>query len=335
MSRSAVVDHPTPTHALWSRLRRPFDTPEVIDAALGLSEEVIDQLIGSRLASGDAAERLLARMPVVSRALSTSIRKRPERCSGELRGPVLWSETMAARGASYAAEDVFVCAVPRRHYDTDENRILVAALVAIRDAGRATDALPADAYDDEVLRVARLNGHKAERWLHTQHLQTVPRTRPTAREIRRVRAGSRKGTYTPAIRVLEEAMEPLTVGDLLPYCDRRTRAQHEVIIGLAERLEALGRRVPHFRARDGVLRAGPIEFHHPRLRGSNTGLHGILLGDVLVDVPPQGAMTRRDVVVDSLRRRAEGREVVAVFGDDDLDTAVELWAAAAPAASPA
>ncbi|QGG95329.1 hypothetical protein [Actinomarinicola tropica] len=321
-----AVGHATPTHEMWSRLRRPFDTPEVVDAALGLSEEVIDQLIGSRLASGDGAERLLARMPVISRALSTAIQKRPERCSGELRGPVLWSETMAARGASYAAEDVFVCAVPRRHYDTDENRILVAALVAIRDAGRATDALPADAYDDEVLRLARANGQKADRWLHTQHLITVPRTRPTPREIRRVRAGSRKGTYTPAVRVLEEALEPLTVDDLLPYCDRRTRAQHAVLVGLAARLEARGQRVPHLRARDGVLRAGPLEYRHPRLRGANAGLHGILLGDVLVDVPPAGAMARRDVVVDSLRSRAEGRRVVAVFDDDDLDRAVELWA---------
>lgn len=324
-----AADAPSPTHALWSRLRRPFDTPEVVDAALGLSEEVIGQLIGSRLASGEAADRLLTRMPVISRALSTSIQKRPERCSGELRGPVLWSETMAARGASYAAEDVFVCAVPRRHYDTDENRILVAALVAIRDAGRATEALPADAYDDEVLRLARANGHRAERWLHSQHLQTVPRTRPTPREIRRVRAGSRKGTYTPAVRVLEEAFEPLTVEDLVPYCDRRTRAQHGVLVGLVERLETRGVLLPQIRARDGVLRTGPIEYRHPRLRGALTGLHGILLGDVLVDVPPAGSMVRRDVVVDSLRARADGRQVVAVFGDDDLDRAVELWAASA------
>ena len=315
----------TPTHALWARLRRPFDTPEVVDATLGLSEDVIEQLIGSRVASGEGAERLLARMPVIARALSTAIRKRPERCMGELRGPVLWSETMAARGSSAAAPDVFVCAVPRRHYDTDENRILVAALVAIRDAGRATEALPADAYDDEVLRRARANGHRAERWLHSQHLQTVPRTRPSAREIRRVRAGSRKGTYTPAVRLLEEAYEPLTVEDLLPLCDRRTRAQHEALIGLVERLEARGRLVPQFRARDGVLfSAGILEYHHPRLRGANAGLHGILVGDVLVDVPSQRGMVRRDVVIEGLQARSEGRRVVAVFGPEDLDRAVDL-----------
>lgn len=321
---STTVDA-TPTHALWARLRRPFDTPEVIDAALGLPTAVIDQLIGSRIASGDGAERLLARMPVISRALSTAIRKRPERCMGELRGPVLWSETMAARGASAAAPDVFVCAVPRRHYDTDENRVLVAALVAIRDAGRATELLPADAYDDEVLRQARSNGQKADRWLHSQHLQTVPRTRPGPREVRRVRAGSRKGTYTPAIRVLDEAYEPLTVEDVLPLCDRRTRAQHEVIIGLLERVEARGITTPKLRARDGALfSSGVLDYHHPRLRGADAGLHGILLGDVLVDVPPAGGLVRRDVVISTLAARSEGRRTVAVFGPEDLDRAVDL-----------
>ena len=314
----------TATHRLWSRLRRPFDTPEVIDAVLGLPEDAVDQLIGSRVASGDAAERLLARMPVISRALSTTVQKRPERCMGELRGPVLWSETMAARGASAAAPDVFVCAVPRRDYDTDENRILVAALVAIRDAGRATDLLPPDAYDDETLRRARANGQKAARWLHNQHLEGVPRTRPTRRELRRVRSGSRKGTYTPALRLLDEAYEPLTVDDLLPYCDRRTRSQHEVLVGIVERLEARGQLVPQFRARDAVLTAGPVQFRHQRQRGRRDGLHGVLVHDVLVDVPPSGSVLRAEVAAQMLAERAEGRPSVLVLGDADLDRAVEL-----------
>lgn len=152
----------------------------------------------------------------------------------------------------------------------------------------------------------------------------MPRTRPTPRELRRVRAGSRKGTYTPALRLLDEAYEPLTVDDLLPYCDRRTRRQHEVLVGLAERLEARGVLVPHFRARHGVLQAGMLEYRHPRVRGARTGLHGVLVGDVLVDVPPSGTLARRDVVTDLLVARAEGRRAVAVFDDADLDLAVDL-----------
>ncbi|MBK5222349.1 MAG: hypothetical protein JJE52_05655 [Acidimicrobiia bacterium] len=312
----------TPTHRLWARLRRPFDTPEVVDAALGLPESTIDQLIGSRVASSDAADRLLARMPIIARALSTAMQSRPERCLGELRGPILWSETMAARGSSAAAPDVFVCAVPLRHYDTDENRILVAALTAIRDAGRATDLLPAEAYDDETLRRARANGMRATRWLASQHLAGVPRTRPTAREMRRVRAGSRKGTYTPALRLLDESFEPVEVDDLLPYCDPRTRTQHALVVAAAERLEERGILVPHFRALGGVLRAGPIEYRHQRVRGSRA-LYGVLIKDVLVDVPSGPPEGHAGALAD-LQARADGRRAVLVTSAADLEAALDL-----------
>lgn len=313
----------SPTHELWQLLRRPFDLAEVVDAALGLPETTVDQLIGSRLATCPEAERLLQRMPIISRALATTVSSRPERCQGELRGPVLWSETTAARGASAGAPDVFVCAVPRRDYDMEENRVLVAALVAIRDAGRAADLLPADAYDDETLRHARANGAKAARWLQSAQLSRVPRTRPSGREIRRVRAGTRRATYLPALHVLEEAYEPLSADDLAPFCDQRTTAQHRLLVDLVARLADRGVFLPRFRARHGVLRSGPIEYYHPRVRGERDRIHGILVHDLLVDVPDPGADTRRDVAQAALEARAGGREAVVVFEDDDLDRVVD------------
>lgn len=316
----------SPTHDLWALLRRPFDLPEVVDAALGLPETTIDQLIGSRLATCPEAERLLSRMPVISRALATTVTSRPERCQGELRGPVLWSETTAARGASAGAPDVFVCAVPRRDYNIDENRVLVAALVAIRDAGRAADLLPADAYDDDTLRQARTNGHKAVRWLQSGQLAKVPRGRPTGREIRRVRSGTRRATYMPALRLLEEAFEPISADDLVPYCDRRTSAQHRLLVDLIGRVRDAGVFIPSFRASKGSLRAGPIEYYHPRLRGERERVHGILVNDVLVDIPDAGtgAGLRRDVAEAALTARAGGRESIVVMDDDDLDRVVAL-----------
>jgi hypothetical protein len=314
----------SPTHELWTLLRRPFDLAEVVDAALGLPEATVDQLIGSRLATCPESERLLQRMPVISRALATTETSLPDRCMGELRGPVLWSETMAARGASAGAPDVFVCSVPRRDYNLEENRVLVAALTAIRDAGKAADLLPAEAYDDETLRHARANGAKATRWLHTPQLSQVPRTRPNGREIRRVRAGTRRSTYLPALKVLDEAYEPLNADDLLPLCDQRTTAQHRILVELVRRLESRGHHVPRFRAGGGALRAGPLEYHHPRVRGQRARVNGILVHDVLVDLPDPGTGARRDVATASLEARAGGRDVVVVIDDGDLDQAVEL-----------
>jgi hypothetical protein len=313
----------SPTHELWQLLRRPFDLAEVVDAALGLPEATVDQLIGSRLATCPESERLLHRMPVISRALATTVTSRPERCQGEIRGPVLWSETTAARGASAGAPDVFVCSVPRRDYDLEENRVLVAALLAIRDAGRAADLLPADAYDDETLRHARSNGAKATRWLQTAQLAKVPRTRPSGREIRRVRAGTRRATYLPALHVLEEAFEPLSADDLAPFCDHRTAAQHQLLVDLVHRLDATGVFVPKFRASHGALRAGPIEYYHPRVRGERSRIHGILVHDLLVDIPDPGAGARRDVAQSALEARAGGREAMVVFDESDLDRVVQ------------
>jgi hypothetical protein len=316
---------PSPTHDLWALLRRPFDLAEVVDAALGLPADTVEQLIGSRLATGHHAERLLARMPLISRALATTVTSRPERCQGELRGPVLWSETTAARGASAGAPDVYVCSVPRRDYDIDENRVLVAALLAIRNAGRAVDRLPADAYDDATLRQARINGQKAARWLQTPQLAPVPRVaRPSGREVRRVRAGTRRATYLPALKVLEEVFEPLSADDLAPYCDRRTVAQHRLLVELAARLDAAGVLVPRFRASRGSLRAGPIEYFHPRVRGERDRVHGVLVNDVLVDVPDSGIADDRGSATAALRARARGRAVVVVIDDADIDRAVEL-----------
>ncbi len=64
---------------------------------------------------------------------------KPERCYGELRGPVLWSETMSARSASAGDPGMFVCATTTKAYDTDENRVLKAALDVIRRAGADAD----------------------------------------------------------------------------------------------------------------------------------------------------------------------------------------------------
>ena len=76
----------------------------------------------------------------------------PEKCRGELRGPVLWSETMSARSSSAGLQDVYVCSPPQRAYAIPENQVLAAALVSIRDAGRGVDSMSAQAYDDDPLQ---------------------------------------------------------------------------------------------------------------------------------------------------------------------------------------
>ena len=106
----------------------------------------------------------------------------PERCYGELRGPVLWSETMSARSASAGDPGLFVCATTTKAYDTDENRVLKAALDAIRRAG--VDAVHgSDTWHDDVARRARHNGNRASHLLEHRTLSGVPVTRVSGRAM--------------------------------------------------------------------------------------------------------------------------------------------------------
>src|SRR4051794_27501034 len=98
---------PEATSALWARLRRPFDVVAMVDAVLGLSPNVVRQLAGTMLATSTEAERLLSMMPHTLRSLAMSTTSSPEHCRGELRGPVLWSETMSARSSSAGLQDVY------------------------------------------------------------------------------------------------------------------------------------------------------------------------------------------------------------------------------------
>jgi hypothetical protein len=110
----------------------------------------------------------------------------------------------------------------------------------------------------------------------------------------------------------------------MPYCDRHTRAQHRILVGLADRLEARGELIPHFRGRDGVRYAGPLEYRHQRVRGMTDVPYGVTLHGVLVDVVPNGPMMRRDVAEELLASRAAGRPSVVVASEADLDFAVEV-----------
>jgi hypothetical protein len=119
---------------IWDRLARPYDPVAMIEAVLGLPHRAARHLVGAAIATSDEAEQLLHGMPVTLRSLSIATTDQPLRCYGEIRGPVMWAETVAARSASAGDPGLFVCATPAKAFDTDENRVLVSALDAIRRA---------------------------------------------------------------------------------------------------------------------------------------------------------------------------------------------------------
>jgi hypothetical protein len=308
---------------LWSRLARPFEAARTVSALVGLPERDVDRLVGVAVATSPEAERLLDELPTGIRSLATNMKTHAERCVGELRGPVLWSETIAARASSFGQDDVYVCSTPARAYDIDENQVLVAALEVVKDAAdRATDGVSAHT-DDPVLRAARRNGLDAGRFSNHPTLARVSRTRPNLRQLKRARTGKKRATYEPALDALDRAQNPLGVEDVRVLCDERTRAQHAVLMRAVHRLEALGGRMPEFRVVQHVLSAGPIHYHHPRRLGERRRLSGILVGDVLIDVPDRLHDPDRKRNETSLATRARGRTTFVVMTEEDVDRAVE------------
>ncbi len=315
---------PTALERVWPRLARPFDPVRVVEALLGLPNRQIRLLSGAVLATSAAAEALLSAMPITLRSLAIATTDRPMRCYGEVRGPILWGETIAARRASAGDQGIFVCATTSKAFDTDENRVLVAALELLRQAGREIEHAGAS-YDDEMLRRARHNAGLALRYLEHRTLASVPRGRPDGRAMRRTRAGTRRNTYRPAVAMLERAVEPLGLDELEGLCDSRTSAQLHLLANLAGGLEERGVRVPVLRVAEGALEAGPLSYRHPQARGDRGRLHGIVLGRVLVDVPDAVHDTDRSRAAAQLAQRSHGMDSVVVLAPDDVAVALDRY----------
>jgi hypothetical protein len=247
---------------VFARLARPYDPEKVTAALLGLPGRVARQLVGSVLATSDEAEDLLDAMPMIVRSMAIATTDRPERCHGELRGPVLWGETMSARSASAGDPGLFVCATTTKAYDTDENRVLKAALHSIHRAARHAEH-GIDVHGDELVRRARHNGQHAARLLEHQTLAQVPVVRPNGRALRRTRAGSRRHTYRPALAMLRRAAEPLTPAHVAAFADESTTAQLDLLATTIERVERETGTPVQLRSDRGALVGGSLTYHHP------------------------------------------------------------------------
>ncbi|MGQ0832416.1 MAG: hypothetical protein ACT4OV_12145 [Microthrixaceae bacterium] len=272
MTAQVAVEPGQGTQIVLARVTRPYDPSRFAAALLGLPLRAARQIVGAVLATSDEAEDLLDAMPRIVRSMAIATTDRPERCHGELRGPVLWSETMSVRSASAGDPGLFVCATTTKAYDTDENRVLKAALAAIERAGRDATYL-VDLHGDERLRRARHNEHRARHLLEHRTLSAVPITLVSGRAIKRTRAGSRRNTYQPAIAFLARSHEPVQAVHLQSYAPQATVAEHDLLATVLTAMDARTAEPIPLRNAAGGLEAGPVRYDH---------LGGVTVGDALI-----------------------------------------------------
>jgi hypothetical protein len=310
--------NPDATVELWNRLVRPFDAAAAVEALTGLHATTARQIVGMRLATSREADTLLDRMHEIVRSLSIATTSSPARFNGEVRGPILWSETMAARSASPGAGNVFICASPVKAYDTDENQVLRHALARLRDAARDADPTGHSHGEDETIRRARYNGTRAIRALEHRTLAAVSTVRPTGRAVQKARTGTRARSYRPAVALLERAQEPIVATDVANYCDDHTRRQHGLLLAIADRLQ-LG----PFRVTGQWLENKGLRYIH-RQRAGGDAMYGVLLRNLLLDVPDPKNGIDVAQAERNLLERAHNHPVLIVNGPTDVEKAIRL-----------
>ena len=118
--------------------------------------------------------------PTIVRSMAIATTDQPERCVGEIRGPVLWGETMSARSSSAGIPGCSCAPPPRRPTTRDENRVLKAALAVVHRAGRHAEH--------------GMDG------LHRRRREAGPPQRPARRSPARApdpRPGARRAAHRP------------------------------------------------------------------------------------------------------------------------------------------
>jgi hypothetical protein len=249
---------------LWRRLDHPVDPLASADVLIGLPPANAQHLLAVSLAASPEADALLDGIPNVLRSLAVSTTSVPVRCDGELRGPVLWSATMAARSASPGAGNVFVCASPVKAYDTPENQVLVAALARIVRAAKVAET-PVEgphappAYD---VRRARHNGERAREALAHRALQTVRRVPIDGRMVHKARTGTKAAVFRNAVDLVARSWAEVGADDLAAFVDEDTRAEHVLAADVLDVLTSRGRVHERLRLVDSAAVSGPFAYAH-------------------------------------------------------------------------
>lgn len=268
---------------LWHRLHRPLDEVQATRAVLGVDEAAARNVLARLLLESDEARAVLDTAPHVIRVLRNQ-QGTVVRTEASIRGPVLWAATISHRAASGFQDDLYVCAMPVRDYDIAENRALAAALDELRRAGRQLDGIPADPPDPHHVAI-RSRGRRAGTLGGHPRLRGVPQKRPSPRDLAKVRTGTARALYEPAVALLERIAEGPRLADLTRFVDRVNAAHHDLLRQVVTEVERCGAEVPGLRTWRGQLFSGHLRYLPPRERGA--GLEaGVLLDDVVFALAP-------------------------------------------------
>ncbi len=252
---------------LWESRGRSSPAVGTASALLGHDAATLNDAVSIALGASHEAQRLLDGMELRVRTLPTGVATDSERCVYSVRGPVLWSETITARANALGNDDVFVCAITNRSFDTVENRLLVSALDAISRAERALRGpTGAKVPEEDAARIAA-RAAEAASWRAHPRLKGVRARRVVGRDLSKLRGGHRMNRMADVLAVRKRVDEPFVAEDLIGLADPWTLRYHAFVLHV---LGVLGRslRLPtHHALSDAGLWWGSVSWRHPGVGG--------------------------------------------------------------------
>ena len=312
------------TRSLWKRLAHAESAGPAAAAMLGLGNNTVDHIRTLALVGGHSTAELIEAMPSLRRKLKTTVVTHSERCYGDVRGPIQWAPTTAAQASTFGSTDVYVCASAKRSYDVDENRVLVAALRTIDAAGRDLEADLEGALDADLMERVVDVTDAARSHLEHDALKDVYLKGPvTRRALRRTQSGRRRRTYRPALEVLDHAREPVGAADVVALADETTREDHALFDAVLTELRRRGMGHNRVEVEGSLLTCGPVVFTHRRLHRGAARPAGVIMGSLVLAIPPLSVRQDRVAASAYLAGQAKGRPCLAVCCPADVKAAVD------------
>ena len=280
------------TARLWDRRDRRVPAVAAAAALTGLQPALLRGAAKVSFAVSVECESILNDMDDRVRQLPMQLSKVLERCVHEVRGPVMWSETITARANAFGDEDVFVCSTVQKDYADPQNGLLVWLLSEASHAQRVVRG-PLGGYmaAGELRRVEEI-AVDARKWRNSPRLAAVAAARPTTRQIQRMRTGRHGESVEPLLTGRRRLLQPFVAQDIEDLTDERTAVLHT---GVLEVFEAVAKAtdvemVVSFGS--GALWLGPVSFRHPRSAG--TAPVGLTVGGTAVHDLEQAVQIARE-----------------------------------------
>lgn len=259
---NSVESHP------WNLLHSQSDRLHGAHCLIGIPKDTLRAHADYLLLSSKATVRVLDTMDAMIRTLNTALENGVELSMMSVHGPILWSETMTARAHSFGNEDVYMCRVTTRTFNTAENRFILAVLktlVSVHSRLQSSD-LWSDLDESEQDHLTEL-AQQARSWSQHARLSQLSRKPLRTRELTTIRHSPRHTLFEPFLELHDRRRSLFTLKELSDFIDPATHDYLDHVVDVTSAVGALTRLPARWTVTANGLERGELSFRHPRAEG--------------------------------------------------------------------